>query len=221
MNQYNDLIKVISEWRIYLGIKDEMTDVELELNTRYLKEEYPDFTLEKIRLAIKYSLKGELKCDIKPYGAFSPLYISTILNAYQRYDEKIVSGLLREKNKAEEEIRNKPLELSSREKVDSRRKYLKWLQVQLNSTDKFVKDFKDVAWNFFTRSGLFAAENMDRLEIRAKAEQEMQRIKNPYEVSITPVEEWEKLVRYFVMLEFRGLIFNIDTDTFTDEQIMI
>lgn len=196
-----------------------MTDVELELNTRYLKEEYPDFTLEKIRLAIKYSLKGELKCDIKPYGAFSPLYISTILNAYRRYDESVVSGLLREKNRQEMEEKNKVVELTPDEKVESRRKYLKWFQVEINTSDRFVKDFNNVAWNFLTRNGIIDPKNEERFDIRAKAELYMQREKNPYELDITPADEWDKVIRYYVMLENKDKIYGLDT--YTNEQIML
>lgn len=206
---------------MYLGIKDEMTAVELELNTRYLKEEFPDFTLEKIRLAIKYSLKGELKCDIKPYGAFSPLYISTILNAYRRYDQKIVDGVLREKNRMELEQRNRPEILSPDQKVLSRRKYLKWYQVQLNSTDSIITDFKDVMWNFLVKNSIIDPAHMERLDIKYKAENEMNRIKNPFEVATITADEWDKLVRYFIMLENRGLVSNIDIDTYSDEQIML
>jgi hypothetical protein len=204
-----------------LGIKDEMTEVELELNTRYLKEEFPDFTLEKIRLAIKYSLKGELKCDIKPYGAFSPLYISTILNAYRRYDQKIVDGVLREKNRLELEEKNKPVELSQVEKVESRRLYLKWFQVQLNSIDGVLKDFNNVMWNFLTRNNVIDPKHEERIEIRGLAENELKRTKNPFELAVTTADEWDKLIRYFVMLEFRGMIHLLDIDTYTDEQIML
>ena len=78
-----NLVKVLTLWRTYLGVKEEMTAFELDLNISHIKEMYPEYTLDMIKMAIKCSMKGELKCDTKPYGSFSPFYISTILNAYK------------------------------------------------------------------------------------------------------------------------------------------
>lgn len=220
-NQYADLVKVISEWRFYLGIKDEMTTQELELNAKFIKDEYPNYTLEKIKLAIKYSLKGELKCDIKPYGAFSPLYIATILNAYEKYDQKVVSDVLREKDRKEQERNNKPVELSPEQVVQSRREYLQYFIDNINRTDVTpFKDYNGVMWNFLIQNGEIKHEVLDRYDLKEKAHKSLTIQKNPFEMHQTSENEFEDTLKRFAMQEFFQMN-EIKLNEYTDIQIML
>lgn len=216
-NQYADLIKVLTEWRIYLGIRDEMTDVELELCTRFLKEEYSHFTLEKIRLAIKYSLKGELKVDIKPYGAFSPLYISTILNAYEKYNNRVVSDILRDKDRKEQEQRNKPVELSEADKLRSRIEGLMYYQSQVH--EKYLTDFKGVMWYVLTKNGIIDPSALERFDLREKATKYLESSADITKAITIDEAKHDLLVKYYAMKEY-FTSHHIDFTTYTSDQLL-
>jgi len=214
-NHYAKLMAVITEWRNYLGIKDVMTVEDIEFCTRFIKEEYSHFTLEKIKLAIKYSLRGELKVDIKPYGSFSPLYIATILNAYDKYDNKIVSELLREKDRQELQNRNKPVELTEEQKIKSRVEYLEYYQSKCQ--DEYLTDFNGVMWfvlnkkvdlsSYLTQEGYINLANF-----------EMQKNADTFKHSYNNSKTFDEVVKYFVMKEHL-ILNNFVFSNFTKEML--
>lgn len=221
-NQAADFIKLVKDWRMYLGIKDEITDEELEFNSVFIKSEYPDWTIEKIRLAIKYSLKGELKVDIKPYGAFSPLYISTILNAYEKYQGRIISNALIEKNRKEVEGKNKTVELGPDQKIASRREFLTQFFFLVNTETPTPDTPKQTAWNFLVKNGLIDPAETDKLIAGRKMEEIL--ANNPgNEITNHLTPESDKIERYFRLLAMQQYCHEnpVNIEDFTNEQIML
>jgi hypothetical protein len=229
INDVAELVKVLTEWRMHLGIKDDITASELQFCAKFIKDEYGNFSIEKIKLAVKYSLKGELKCDIKPYGAFSPLYISTILNAYTNYSRKIEHGIMKEKERLELKKVNEPKVLTAIEQIESRRSYLNWYTNRIANNEPYLPDYNNVMWNYLTKNGFLDPKNMERRSCRKYAEIQLKRVRNPFEIDVTPINEWEQLMRYrlhiiffrYLRLKFtnQGLIDKMKE--ITDEQIMM
>src|SRR6056300_1584257 len=79
---YTRLIQIVTKWRIMLGLSKDMSEEELKINVQFIKNSYGKLTAKEIELAIDLSLQGHLGVDPQPYGNFSPLYISKILNAF-------------------------------------------------------------------------------------------------------------------------------------------
>ena len=101
---YTRLIQVVTKWRIMLGLSKDMSEEELKINVQFIKNSYGKLTTKEIELAMDLSLQGRLGVDPQPYGNFSPLYISKILNAFvEKHDEQI-NALLQRKRQSEIEI---------------------------------------------------------------------------------------------------------------------
>lgn len=87
------LVETIARWRWLLGISVVPDKNEFIAIIDFIKKNYGTITISEIILAINLSLKGSLEVDNKPYGVFSVLYISNILNAYLNYKDKIYREL--------------------------------------------------------------------------------------------------------------------------------
>lgn len=78
------LLDLVGKWMFYVGQINVSADGMIIL-VQFIQENYSHLSADDIELAINLSLKGKLDCDIRTYGQFSPMYISTILNAYDFY----------------------------------------------------------------------------------------------------------------------------------------
>lgn len=218
------LIEVVSEWRMYLGIKETFTPEELKFNANYIKTSYPEFTIEMIRMAIKTSLQGKLDVDIKPYGAFSPLYISNILNAYSKYNDKAINDVLREEANKKIAAVNSPAKLEGMDKVNSRAKYLEWYYEEINKqTSTYLRDFNSVMWNFLVRNGYLNPANLERPSAKKYATRMLRAPKNNFDIALATADEWESYMKYYVLKSFFRYV-RINKiqvpERFTPEQLM-
>jgi hypothetical protein len=232
-DEVNNLLKVVTTWRIYLGIREEASKEENVLNVNFIRENYKNFTLADIELAYKYALTGKLEVDAEAYGKFSPLYISKILNAYGFYCEKMMTEILKRKREHESRMRQLPVHESYEERVDNRKKSIVWYYHQLRSSYKYVGDYGSVVWTFLTRNNILNAQNID-FEI-AKEEAKKMRMAHTLNVFARVLEKMtteerqkeydtldEMYGKYFVMQQYFGKVDNIDEwiKQFTDEQFI-
>ena len=232
-DEVNNLLKVVTTWRIYLGIREEASKEENVLNVNFIRENYKNFTLADIELAYKYALTGKLEVDAEAYGKFSPLYISKILNAYGFYCEKMMTEILKRKREHESRMRQLPVHESYDERVENRKKSIVWYYHQLRSSYKYVGDYGSVVWTFLTRNNILNATNID-FEI-AKEEAKKMRIAHTLNIFARVLEKMtteerqkeydtldEMYGKYFVMQQFFTKVDNIDEwlKQFTDEQFI-
>ena len=120
------LIGMVTKWRIMLGLSKEMSEEELKINVQFIKTNYPKFTLKDIDIAINWSLQGKLGVTVEPYGAFSPLYISRILNAYGAKSEEMINEVLQRKKLEARLQASEKTVLTYDESVKQRREYIVW-----------------------------------------------------------------------------------------------
>lgn len=208
LNEYNlenpqeaiQIVALLSKWRILLGIKEQPTGEETAFNSKFIIEEYPEMTISKLEIAIKLSIKGELNVDIKPYGAFSPLYISTIINAYRKYDEKVIGEILKRKHKEEIESNNKPREYTDEERLSNRIAYLEWYKKEC--VNGYLTDFKDIAWTVLLKNKKVDGLMLRRFDIVEQATKicEKEKLKKDLTKSILADEiDVEKVSKYMLM----------------------
>ena len=232
-DEVNNLLKVVTTWRIYLGIREEASKEENILNVNFIRENYKNFTLADIELAYKYALTGKLDVDAEAYGKFSPLYIAKILNSYGLYCEKMMTEILKNKRQIESRMKQLPVQESYEEKVDNRKKSIVWYYHQLRSSYKYVGDYGGVVWAFLTRNNILNAQNIDF--DRAKEEAKNMRMAHTLSIfdkvlqKMTTDErqkEYDQLDemygKYFVMQQYFAKIDNIDEwlKNFNDEQFI-
>lgn len=232
-DEVNNLLKVVTTWRIYLGIREEASKEENILNVNFIRENYKNFTLADIELAYKYALTGKLDVDAEAYGKFSPLYIAKILNAYGIYCEKMMTEILKRKRQIESRINQTPKEETYEERVENRKKSIVWYYHQLRNSYKYVGDYGSVVWTFLTRNNILNTQNINF----ENAKEEAKKMRMAHTLSIfdkvlekMTTEERQKEYdqldemygRYFVMQQFFGKVDNITEwlKNFTNEQFI-
>lgn len=112
INQCNieDLLKVVSQWRMFIGISDKDFSEEIALNTKFIFQNFNYLTIAEIQLAYNLSILGKLD-NVEFYGTFSPMYISKVLNSYLYYRKMELADTVRKKEKHDQEqleVQNKP-----------------------------------------------------------------------------------------------------------------
>lgn len=189
----DNLVVVLTMWRNYLGIREQMTIDEISMNVIHIKNNYPDFTLEMINLAIKYSLTGVLDVEVKPFGAFSPLYISSILNQFREYSQtirvKISDKIKKEKEKAEMNV-----EYTDEQKKANRLLYLEYYRD--NCTKDIFKDFKGIMWAFLNKYNLVTDIKPDNELVQKET------IKKRNQFIDMSIDDIAELEQYSIMKQF-------------------
>lgn len=231
-NEVNELLKVVTAWRLHLGIREDASKEENILNVNFIRENYKNFTLKDIELAYKYALVGKLNVDAEAYGKFSPLYIAKILNAYGYYCSDVMTEVLKRKRQMESKT-PPPVELSYAEKLENRKKSIVWYYHQLRISYKYVGDYGGVVWSFLTRNNLVTIDNIDFDRAREEAkEMRINHCMNVFAKFLDKMtaddrqKEYDKLDemygKYFVMQQFFLKVENIEEwlTKFTDEQIV-
>ena len=231
--EVNELLKVVTSWRLHLGIREEASKEENVMNVNFIRENYKGFALSEIVLAYKYSLVGKLNVDAEAYGKFSPLYIAKVLNAYRLYCEETMTEILKRKRQIEARQKNAPKNESYEERIENRKKSIVWYYHQLRTSYKYVGDYGSVVWTFLTRNNIINANNIDFDTAREEAKK--MRIAHTLSVFDKVLEkmtteerqkEYDQLDemygKFFVMQQFFRTIDNIDTwlSQFTNEQFI-
>lgn len=152
------LIGMVTKWRIMLGLSKEMSEEELKINVQFIKTNYQKFTLKDIDIAINWSLQGKLGVNVEPYGTFSPLYISRILNAYGAKAEDMINDIMqRRKMEARLQAAEK-IVLTYEETITQRRNYVVWFIDKIKTENKYLGDFDNIMWDFVTKYNLIKVD---------------------------------------------------------------
>ena len=156
----NQLLKVITEWRIYIGVpKNEDLSEEFSIMAQFLFENYGFLTLEEIRLAFKLSITRKLE-QVEFYGYFSPLYVGKVLDSYLYYRKLTMADVIRRKEKDEKE----ELEIKNRPSAEQQAKNMKEILNQFYKEYQETKEINDVfsiAYNFLRKHDFLKVEKED------------------------------------------------------------
>ena len=231
-NEVNDLLKVVTTWRLHLGIREEASKEENVLNVNFIRENYKNFTLKDVELAYKFALVGKLNVDAEAYGKFSPLYIAKILNAYAVYCSDVMTEVLKRKRQMDAKT-PPPKELTYDEKIENRKKSIVWYYHQTRNSYKYIGDYGGVVWALLTRNKILTIDNIDFDTARELAkEMRLNHCNNVFSKVLEKMtsedrqKEYDKLDemygKFFVMQQFFRSVDNIEEwlSNFTDEQII-
>lgn len=99
-----------------IGLRAEQipADEEKGFLIQYIFENYGGHTTEEIKLAFKMAIQGKLKIDSKDvrcYGIFSPMYFTTIMDAYRVWASEQAEKLNRN-------VPEKPITEIEKRKID-------------------------------------------------------------------------------------------------------
>ena len=110
LEDWQDLLKIVSKWRLYIGIPKKEVDVELSVVTEFIATTYQSLTLAEIELAYNLSIARKLE-DVEFFGYFSPLYVGKVIDSYLYYRKMNMADVIRRKEKylqEQAELKNKP-----------------------------------------------------------------------------------------------------------------
>jgi hypothetical protein len=96
----NKIVEIVGQWVYYLGLTDSVSEKDIILVTKFIQENYPTLNLFDLKEAIRLSSIHELDVETNSYGKFSPIYVSSILNAYIDKRRDVIHKVNQLKNKA-------------------------------------------------------------------------------------------------------------------------
>jgi len=164
-DEMGDIIDLIGKWRYLVGVNSQLEPIELVALTDFILKNYGELTLPEINYAINLSLKGELNVDNKPYGSFSALYISNILNGYLDFKVKISKELMQlsdeyyEKQILEQKTTPPPPEVRAEDMKEMlRNAFFRY------DKDKFFADPLSFIYRFLKNKGAFSNYDKNIIE---------------------------------------------------------
>lgn len=146
----NELLRVITEWRIYIGVpKSEDLAEEFTILAKFLNDNYSFLTIDEIRLAYTLSVTRKLK-DVEFYGYFSPMYVGKVLDSYLYYRKLTMADVLREKEKYEQELKEIANRPSPEEQAKNMRDLIKSYYEEYKEKGE-IRDVFSIAYNFLRK----------------------------------------------------------------------
>lgn len=92
------LIEVVGKWYFYLGLSGKSNPDDIIMLCRFLKDTFPELTVNEIELAIDMKMKGHFT-EVDFYGNLTPLYASQIINAYKEYRHEKLKSVFEKKER--------------------------------------------------------------------------------------------------------------------------
>jgi len=202
----NELVKTLGVWKFSLGSTQETSSEEYRFIALFIKDNFSEFTVQEIGMAMKLSISGKLESE-KFYGSFSPLYISSVLNSYRQYRERVM-------RKAEEEAEKKKREEEKKKKATPEYQFEQMKgfineQYEYYKIEKEIFDPFNLIYNFLRKHNLLqvpkniidkAMEYGKNKSIREKQEQKS--LKSLISGTGDIEEETKKHARNYVIQQY-------------------
>lgn len=132
-------------------------------------------TCQEIELAVNLCLEGKLDIeDVKPYGVFSPLYVSTILNAYIDYKTPLISDVVQRYERLSPPETQAPKMTPFEQAVFMRE--LIFNEFQMFKAQGVLNDYLSMVYDFLKKSKRLVITE----ELKNKAIEQGERMYNEY-----------------------------------------
>ena len=145
------LLDILARWRLFIGLSKEVSSEEFIIIAEYIYKNYRNLTTAEINSAVELSVQGKLDCDPKPYGSFSVLYCSEILNAYIKYKRQIYNDVIERKVRKEAELNDQYSKPTPQEDYELTLKLIRQ-EYEYFEKNGVVSDIMDIIYNFFKKS---------------------------------------------------------------------
>lgn len=94
-----ELVEIMARWRILLGVTSDSSDVELVVITQFVYDNFKNFTLKDIQIAMNWAISGKIDMAYVTQKNISSFYVSKALNGYEEIKREIVQKLAYEREK--------------------------------------------------------------------------------------------------------------------------
>lgn len=207
--EMNDLKNVVVKWVYMLGLTNKVSDKDIIANTAIITDLFPKITLRQLELAIKLSLQGILNVDAEPYGNFSPIYVSKIIQAYLTYSNSKIKEVNWRKASIDK-MNEKQIEAPYTERLKARRDILDFYIQTILSKDAYLGDYNNSMWELLKRLNMLDPKTLPLDEAdgwaKNRVQLESQTIDKKYYSKLNPNQRKEAMetkqksyARYYVM----------------------
>lgn len=96
-----ELVKVMAQWRLLLGVTNDSTETELIVICQFIYDNFGKFTLADIRLAMNWSISGKIDVGFVTQKNISAFYISKCMQSYEARKMHLVNEIAHNKHRYE------------------------------------------------------------------------------------------------------------------------
>lgn len=96
-----ELVKVMAQWRLLLGVTNDSTETELVVICQFIYDNFGKFTLADIRLAMNWSISGKIDVGFVTQKNISAFYISKCMQSYEARKMQLVNEIAYNKQRFE------------------------------------------------------------------------------------------------------------------------
>ena len=96
-----ELVKVMAQWRLLLGVTNDSTETELVVICQFIYDNFGKFTLADIRLAMNWSISGKIDVGFVTQKNISAFYISKCMQSYESRKMHLVNEIAHNKHRYE------------------------------------------------------------------------------------------------------------------------
>jgi hypothetical protein len=76
---------------VLIGLREDQIPNQIERGVliQFIRSSFPNLVPDEIRIAFELATRGDLNIDANPFGSFSALYFSKIINAYLQHKNRV------------------------------------------------------------------------------------------------------------------------------------
>jgi hypothetical protein len=115
-----DIVDVLAQWRLMLGVTSDTTQEELIFITQFIYDNYKHLTLSDIKMAKTWAIMGRVDVGFVTQKTFSSYYISRSINAYEDEKRRIINEIDTKRERYEMRMAiEKPTPISPEQRMKS------------------------------------------------------------------------------------------------------
>jgi len=152
--EMGDIVDILANWRLMLGVTSEVTKEELIFITQFLFDNYKHFTLTDLNTAKTWAIMGRTDIGFVSQKTLSSFYISKCLNAYEDEKRNIINEIDRKRERYLNKIAvNNPPTLTLEDEANTFKDYMVALYKNHKDQQPFI-DLGDMFYNWGKKVGL-------------------------------------------------------------------
>lgn len=159
--EINDIVDVLAQWRLLLGVTSDTTEAELIFITQFIYDNYKHFTLSDMKIAKNWAIMGKIDVGFVTQKTFSSYYIARSLNAYEEEKRKIINQINenRERYLRRKDLDN-PIKLTPEENARNFKDHIITIY-KIHSQGKEIVDIGDMIYNWMKAVGLMKPDSQE------------------------------------------------------------
>ena len=222
LSDITKLLKIVSKWRVYVGIPKSDVSEELAIITDFIFHNFGHLTLKELELAINLSILRKLD-DVDFYGSFSAMYVGKVLDSYLYYRKQTMADVIRRRDKKSYEELEQKSKPSPTEEAELTREIFADFYKEYKEKGS-INDFMNLCWNFLRKYKFLTPVKAEYDEALEFAKKEIDKLNKNLFIREDKDEKDQKIKilarnylvqKYFDNVEINVVLNNIKPELFT------